>query len=242
MPHAETLTKYIGQKGGIFCWQREEKIEWKYIKSLYEYSKEKQQHSHKLTRKHIEWERNPMNVRLAAQTSSNSVADSLKHLMQQKHPDFQGAGTTIDFARRVDKLFNIFNSRKSEHANIFKRVLSSGNKKIVFDFFSDNIKYFKKLKIKVEYSDDDENDDGTAVAKYKLVPLLKSRSYCGFRGFIIDMVSLMEMFTEYVEQNHLLTSIATYNMLQDVIEMLFGRIRACGGFNNNPNVHQFKGI
>lgn len=38
-----------------------------------------------------------------------------------------------------------------------------------------------------------------------------------------------------------LTAIPTYSLLQDAIEMMFGRIRACGGFNNNPNVYQFKG-
>lgn len=32
-----------------------------------------------------------------------------------------------------------------------------------------------------------------------------------------------------------------YFLLQDVLEMFFGKIRACGGFNNNPNVYQFKG-
>lgn len=74
-----------------------------------------------------------------------------------------------------------------------------------------------------------------------MMRILKTRSYCGFRGFIIDAISLMKMFREYIEQSHLLSSIATYNLLQDVIEMFFGRIRACGGFNNNPNVHQFKG-
>lgn len=55
------------------------------------------------------------------------------------------------------------------------------------------------------------------------------------------MESLKLMFEEYVEDEKLLTHIATYNLLQDFIENLFGRIRACGGFNNNPNVHQFKG-
>lgn len=73
------------------------------------------------------------------------------------------------------------------------------------------------------------------------MPLLKTRSRCPFRGFIIDMESLMAMFKELVEEEHLVNEIPTYNLLQDFIEMFFGRIRACGGFNNNPNVMQFKG-
>lgn len=55
------------------------------------------------------------------------------------------------------------------------------------------------------------------------------------------MHSAMHMFTELIEEKSLLTFLPTYYILQDVIEMFFGKIRACGGFNNNPNVHQFKG-
>lgn len=55
------------------------------------------------------------------------------------------------------------------------------------------------------------------------------------------MESLMAMYKEYVEEKQLLSDIPTYYILQDALEMMFGRIRACGGFNNNPNVLQFKG-
>lgn len=211
--------------------------------------------THKLTRKHIEWERNSMNVGYAAQTLSHDVADSIQFLMDRKHPDFVGAEATIDFIRRMANLFHICNSRNSKSDDVFKRKISPENKRIFFDFFRDNIKYIKSLKIEMEYFDDDdefeyeyededdhEEEHVKAVAKYKLVPLLKSRSFCGFRGFIIDMFSLMKMYLEYVEEKHLLTSIPTYNLLQDFIEMFFGRIRACGGFNNNPNAHQWMGM
>lgn len=234
----------LGRKQEIFVGSKNKKIEWRYIESLYEYSRNNNVYSHKLTKKHIEWKRNSMNVRLATQTLSNSVADSIQFLQENNVPEFQGAETSIEFFRRIDKTFNIFNSRNLRHSqptDIFKRVLSEENKRIVFDFLHSNIKYFKSLKIHEDYYEG-KKKSATAIKKTKMVPILKSRSFCGFRGFIIDMVSLMDMFTEYIEQNHILTSIATYNMLQDVIEMFFGRIRACGGFNNNPNVHQFKGI
>lgn len=35
--------------------------------------------------------------------------------------------------------------------------------------------------------------------------------------------------------------IPTYSLLQDTIEIFFGRVRSKGGCNNNPNVQQFKG-
>lgn len=216
------------------------KIEWRYIESLYEYSRDTNLHTHKLTKRHIFWKQNPMNVRLAVQTFSNSVADSLQFVMEQKVPQFQGAETTIDFIRRIDKLFNIFNSKHSKHTNIFKQVLSPENKRIIFNFLRDNIKYFKSLKVEEPYYVGKKKSK-RSIQKFRLVPLLETKNKCAFRGFIIDMECLMGMYTEFIEQNHLLTSIATYNLLQDVIEMFFGRIRACGGFNNNPNVQQFKG-
>lgn len=230
----------LGRKEEFFVGNKKEKISMKFIVALYEYSRKNDLHSHKLTRMHIEWQRNPMNVRLAVQTFSDSVANTLQFLMEQKIPEFQKAEATIDFIRRMDKLFDIFNSKNSKPTSVFKRALTAENKRIIFDFLRDNIKYLKSLKIEQQYFEKDDIEE--AHPKIKLVLLLKSRSFCGFRGLIIDMISLMEMYTDFIEQNHLLTSIATYNMLQDVIEMFFGRLRACGGFNNNPNFPQFKGM
>lgn len=239
--HMEKLVRNtLSNRAEFFANDKEHKIEWRYIVALYEYSKEHNLQTHKLSKKHIDWKRNPMNVRLATETFSNSVADSIEYLMNQNILDFQGAESTIDLIRRMDKLFNIFNSKYSKAANIYKRVLSAENKRIIFDFIRENIEYFKTLKVEEPYFVGRKRSK-TAVKKFKLKPLLSTRHKCAFRGFIIDMVSLMGMYTEYIEQSHLLTSIATYNLLQDVIEMLFGRIRACGGFNNNPNVQQFKG-
>lgn len=228
----------LGRKEEFFVGDKNKKISMRFIVALYQYSRKNDLHSHKLTRQHIEWERNPMNVRLAVQTFSNSVANSLQYLMERKIPEFRGADPTIDFSRRIDKLFDVFNSKNSNPTSVFKRALTAENKRIIFDFLHDNIKYFKSLKIKVEYFEKDDVEE--AHPKYKFVPLLKSKNFCGFRGLVIDMISLMEMYTEFVEQNHLLTSIATYNILQDVIELFFGRLRACGGFNNNQNLSQFK--
>lgn len=55
------------------------------------------------------------------------------------------------------------------------------------------------------------------------------------------MYSMRLLYEEFIEVERILKCIPTYQFLQDVIELFFGRIRACGGFNNNPNVNQFKG-
>lgn len=52
-------------------------IEWKFIERLYR-TKKSNLVSHKLTKKHIDWEPNKMNVSIAAETISNSVAESIE--------------------------------------------------------------------------------------------------------------------------------------------------------------------
>lgn len=73
----------------------------------------------------------------------------------------------------------------------------------------------------------------------KLVPIVESIHKTGFRGFIIDIISLMAIYNELIEQHHWMTFFATYRISQDHIEMLFGKIRSMNGNNDNPMAHQF---
>lgn len=65
------------------------RVEWKYIERLYR-SKKGDLVSHKLTKKHINWETNKMNVGLATQTISNSVAESMEKLALNGDKLFKG--------------------------------------------------------------------------------------------------------------------------------------------------------
>lgn len=109
----------------------------------------------------------------------------------------------------------------------------------MFEFLRTAVAYLKSLKIEEIRLYKDKS--GKINRKGKMVSILQSRCRTGFRGFIIDAEVLMLMYGEYVEQHSLLRSISTYSLQQDVIEMFFGKIRSRCGFNNNPNVHQFKG-
>lgn len=254
--HMEKLVRNQLASCKVFFDENGDKIEWRYIEALYEYSIKNNFHSHKLTKKHIDWKRHAMNVRIAVETLSESVAKSIQFLMDKKIPEFQGAQPTIDFIRRMDKLFDCFNSRHSKDKNIFKRTLSAENQRIVFDFFDETIEYFSSLKVEVSFyrkeknEGTEKNESGKSKSELKkdrvvdrveIRPILHTCHKTGFRGFIISMTSVKEMFKEYVENEHYFNSIPTYNLLQDVLEMMFARIRSCGGFNNNPNVFQFKG-
>ena len=52
-----------------------------------------------------------MNVKLAVQLLSDSVADSLQFCLDQEIPGFQGCQGTIEFIRTLNALFDIMNSR-----------------------------------------------------------------------------------------------------------------------------------
>ncbi len=55
-----------------------------------------------------------MKVKLAAQTLSRSVADTIDHHMRKdiKHPNFQESAATTEFILIVDRLFDMLNSQK----------------------------------------------------------------------------------------------------------------------------------
>lgn len=73
-------------------------IDWKFIERLYR-SKTSDLASHKLTKKHIDFESNKMNVSLATQTISNSVAESIEKLALNGNDLFKGIyfGTIFHF-------------------------------------------------------------------------------------------------------------------------------------------------
>lgn len=231
--HMEKLVRNALATKKIFYDSQNRKIEWRYFEALYNFSREVNFRTHKLSKKHIEWYRNPMNVRIAVQTLSDSVADSMQFLLTQGHPEFVGAEATIEFIRKMNTLFDIFNTRHTQNENIFKKAMSPGNKRIVFNYFQSCIDYFKALKL--------EDVSKGKSKKVKVVSLVTSRRRTAFRGFIIDMNSVMLMYEKFVEQESVLNTLPTYYLLQDVIKIFFGKIRANCGYNNNPNVNQFKG-
>lgn len=145
--HMEKLVRNTLASKKIFYDKNNNKIQWRYIEALYEYSRGHDFRTHKLTKKHIDFKRNVMNVRIAAETFSLSVPNSIEYLMEEQRPEFQGAKPTIDFIRMMDKLFNVFNSKRLHDENVFKRALSPSNKRIIFEFLKECIEFFKTLKI-----------------------------------------------------------------------------------------------
>lgn len=208
------------------------KIEWKYIELLYRYHQKKEfKFSDKISKRHIQWMQNKMNVRLAVQTLSDSVANSIEFLMRLGIKEFENASETIQFIRHFNTLFDTMNSRSKQmfHNQIYKRPLHNENKRIIFDFWEKSIQYISSLRVLPR----DSKNIGS------LKKLIDSEWQCGFRGFIISMKSLKAMYVSLVEERAVLDIFPTFCISQDPLECLFGKFRRMNGCNDNPNCLQF---
>lgn len=235
--HMEKLMRnLLGNKGVLFD-QNDREIKWDYFVELEKLSTNGSMLMHKLTRKHIEFKQNKMNVRIAVETFSESVGDSIKMLRENNHPFFVNSESTTDFVYMMDKLFNILNSRyicDSRHKNIFKNALSEINKSEICSFIEKSIEYFIGLKVKRTAG----KRNGRRISEK--IPILKTVNFTPVLGFVMCLTNLKRMYAEYIE-NGLMKEIRTYGFSQDHLEILHAKIRSRNGHNNNPTVMQFKG-
>lgn len=199
-----------------------QQIKWEFILQLYEYQKKHGTNlGNKITKKHVQWDRHKMNVRIATETLSGSVADSLQLLLSSGVKEFQGCEETINFIRNFNDLFDVMNS-KNDDATMFKKPISIHSSEPVFALFDKIIEYIKNIKLK---------HDGKSI--------LETKSKTGFAGFVQDMMNFKLIFHKYVE-NGVLIQIYTYRFSQDHLETLFACIRAMFGCNDNPTTQQFE--
>lgn len=124
-------------------------IEWKFFESLEHLRDKSDIVTHKLTKKHIQFEKNKMNVSLATQIFSESCASSMEklHILPQTREIFKDSAITSDFTRRMDNLFNILNTKTDLSENIFKSPINTKSKNNIFSFLDETINYFKNLRI-----------------------------------------------------------------------------------------------
>lgn len=198
-----------------------QKIEWRFFENLEKMRVEKDfTHMHKLTKRHIEFQNTKMNVRIAAQTLSNSVANSMECLMNEGYEDFLESTSTIKYVRHINKCFDIMNSTGKKTDNKFKNAISPENKSEVFSFFEDIAAYLKRIKF----------SDGKTV--------IYTRTRAAFKGFMINATNFKLIYEECVDTG-LLECLETFKFSQDNLESFFGRIRSVCGSDDNPTVEQF---
>lgn len=194
------------------------KIEWKYFKMLETFRERGLITGHKLNKKHIQWDRNQMKVRLAAETLSESVASSMETLLKCNYPEFADCQATVKFIRFFNRLFDILNTEEDD-PNPFKSPISPLNKEAIFSFFDESSQFIQLLELNGQ-------------------KLIHSQQRTGFRGFLINMHSVRAIYEELVGTCKM-DRFPTFRLSQDPLECLFGRIRSFGGYNDNPTVTQF---
>lgn len=231
----------------------DEKIEWVFFERLESCRVNSNFVTHKLTKKHIQWHRNKMNVKLAAQTFSDSVANSMEYLEQHNHSGFEGCGGTVKFNRTINNLFDIFNSKKPGSNKIFKNPLCRTSAQATFAFLDEAMEYLKYLKIGGVDALNCERRTGIHFLLFwhreigKMIVLLKPNKYfsfffsftdLGFKGFVINIMSLKSIYDLYVKSD-IITQLPTYLLSQDSLESFFSRVRSLNGNSDNPPVTQF---
>ena len=200
-------------------------IEWKFLEELNELQeKEGLRLANKLRKAHIKWKPQKMKVNLAAQSLSLSVADALEFCQgkMQGMSQFDSCGLTVKFARIFGRLFDVLNSRNPRAKN-FKAPIRKKSYEFVNKFLDEACGYIKGLK---------GPDD---------VPILKLKRKTGFLGFLVCVEALRELVKDLVcGKDPVLKYVLTYKMSRDHLELFFGAVRACGGWNNNPMAMQFR--
>lgn len=114
-------------------------ISWAHLVSLVEYQEKNDLHAaNKIRTSHLHPDQNPMNVRMAAQTLSESASVSLRHirddireddpvLEEQRIAQFQNIEGTAKFCSMFNEAFDILNSRQLYNKNKSKDPITPEN-------------------------------------------------------------------------------------------------------------------
>lgn len=219
--HALKLVRNtLGEKLILRC--NEKKIYWDDIVSLQKIEgREGLKAATKLTIKHIKFKNSKMNVKLAAQTLSQSVSSALKFANQYFPMHFNDSEATALFCSFFNDAFDLLNVRsrfcKRNKCNV---ALTNDNFNDLKNYAFNIIDYIKKI------------TDNTNL------PILLSNRKTGFLGFIICLTNMFDLFNILKEKG--LIYLLTYKLNQDHLETFFSALRSRGGFNNNPNAKQFE--
>ena len=209
---------------GSFVDGKGRKIEWKFFAQLHDVQMNiGLKFGNKISAKHIAFKRNKMNVKLAAQVLSSSVADAVEYLRVSCYPGFSDSEGTVAFIRCIDKLFDLLNSR-NPFAKGYKKPLRIIDKAQWISTIDSSVSYLFNLK----------DSYGT--------PLVLHRRQTFVVGLIVAALSTKELALSLLTTSelHPFSYVLTYKFSQDHLELLFSCIRSLNGFNNNPDLQQFK--
>lgn len=220
-PHMVKLIRNLLGNKHVLKTRDDKIIKWSFITSLHDLQEQEGLHlANKLRKAHINFVKQIMKVKLAVQTFSNSVADSIEFCEENHFEQFQGSSPTVDFIRKVNNLFDILNSRNI-NAYGYKKPLNMKNFVNINVFLNEVFDYLSSLKL--------ENGQNVVQSNRK-VCIIGLR--CCIRG-------LQFLYKKLISSSELIF-LPTYKLSQDHLESFFSAIRSKGGFNNNPSAVQFR--
>ena len=201
-----------------------ENVRWKFIEDLHNLQdKEGFLLANKLNTNHVQWQMHKMNVKYAAQTMSESVANAIEFLREDlKSPDFKESEGTVKFIRSVDRAFDILNSR-TPRASGYKSPLRSNNIGMC------------------EKSLRETADMLLGATTGKGHKIINSRRKTGFICFAASIKSILAISRGLLQRPiNPLKYVLTYRFSQDHLEVFFSCVRGRYGWNNNPDSLQFR--
>ena len=162
-----------------------------------------------------------MNVRLAAQTLSSSVADAIEFLdIGMKNPNFKNSNGTVKFVRIIDRLFDMLNSRNPVGKE-YKQPLRLANKATYEEILRSTAEYLLSLK--------------TNSTPSQLLATHRRKTF--IVGFVANIKSTIEMANQMFSiPTDPFKYLLTYKYSQDHLELLFSCIRARGGMEQQPQL------
>ena len=180
-------------------------VRWQYFEELHKLQRDEGlKLANKLSVRHIDYHKLKMNVSLAGQSLSQSVADAFLYLQSFGVEQFADCEGTVNFILKMNRLFDLLNSR-SPFASGYKRPLSLQWMPEWKEALLDSIHYLEGLR---------ESPGGTL--------LLNGRRKVFVVGFIVTAKSTLAVATELLTRTiDPFKYVLTYKFSQDHIELLF---------------------
>lgn len=186
-------------------------IDWSLLETIVaRQSKENFNLCNKLTTLHINWRQKPMSVKIAAETISTSVADTIATLRNDGYDEFKDSEATEHFLRMFNDAFDILNFAPNGDSNgKYKQKLCEETAEGIFEFADIFQQYLSELK----FQDAKKSE-----------PILISRAERGFAGFYINFSSLRGIYEDFI-LNGPLKEFYTFQFSQDHLETYFSLVR-----------------
>lgn len=230
-PHMLKLSRGCFAKHNLY--HEGNRISWNFVTELHKMQTNRNFNlGNKLTNDHINYHTRPMNVRIANETMSNSVANCIDQLREDGYENFQESDETSKFIRHVNNVMDIGNVKQNLAAySGYKRPICESTAHELFDYFKEAKQYFKSLEIDVI----SQTKNGTKTTRKSV---LKTKSSTPFFGMIINLTSLEGLYNDLV-LGGLISALYFFKMSQDHLETWFSCLRSGLGSNDNPSAKEF---